>query len=180
VLGTYAVASKYAELLRLPGTALTWVAYPELARSDAVDAARRTRRLLRPALLSVWGAAVPMLVLTGPVVQLLYGRQFSSAVPQARVLLVGMLIGGGAGLASGYLYGRGRPGLNSLGLGIGLALTVILDITLIPHHGAMGAAIASTVAYLVADSSLVLMLLRTSRSDLSVADPVAAPVEATP
>ena len=28
VLGTYAVASKYAELLRLPGTALTWVSYP--------------------------------------------------------------------------------------------------------------------------------------------------------
>lgn len=180
VLGTYAVASKYAELLRLPGTALTWVAYPELARSDAVDAAQRARRLLRPALLSVWVAAVPMLFLAGPVVQLLYGGQFGSAVPQARVLLVGMLLGGAAGLASGYLYGRGRPGLNSLGLGIGLALTVILDITLIPQHGAMGAAIASTVAYLVADGSLVLMLLRTSRSDLTVEEPVAAAVEATP
>ena len=34
VLGTYAVASKYAELLRLPGTALTWVTYPRLAAHD--------------------------------------------------------------------------------------------------------------------------------------------------
>ena len=35
VLGTYAVASKYAELLRLPGTALTWVFYPQLAMPAA-------------------------------------------------------------------------------------------------------------------------------------------------
>ena len=36
VLGAYAVASKYAELLRLPGTALTWVFYPRLAKLDRV------------------------------------------------------------------------------------------------------------------------------------------------
>ncbi len=35
VLGSYAVASKYAELLRLPGTALTWVCYPKLAGMPA-------------------------------------------------------------------------------------------------------------------------------------------------
>jgi O-antigen/teichoic acid export membrane protein len=136
--------------------------------------------LLRPALLSVWVAAVPLLFFSGPVIDVLYGHGFGSAVPQARVLLVGMLIGGGAGLASGYLYGRGRPGLNSIGLGVGLVLTVVLDILLIPAHGAMGAAMASTVAYLVADTALVTMLLRVSRRDVVAPAPANAAVEAAP
>jgi O-antigen/teichoic acid export membrane protein len=35
VLGVYAVASKYAELLRLPGLAVTYVLYPVFAGQDA-------------------------------------------------------------------------------------------------------------------------------------------------
>lgn len=162
VLGTYAVASKFAELLRLPGTAMTWVAYPRLAAVDDAEASRRARRLLRPSLLGIMVAAVPAALLVAPVIHLLYGAAFDAAVTQARVLLVGMLLGGAAGVASGYLYGRGRPGLNSLAMGVGLVLTIGLDLLLIPPYGAMGAAIASTLAYLATDSILVVFLLRLS------------------
>jgi O-antigen/teichoic acid export membrane protein len=165
VLGTYAVASKYAELLRLPGTALTWVCYPQLAAAPAAEASAHARRYLRPALLTVLLPAVPAYLLTGPVMALLYGARFADAVPQARVLLAGMLLAGAAGVASAYLYARGRPGVNSLVLGVGLLLTVVLDLLLIPAHGALGAAWASTAAYLVTDALLIATTLRwTSRA----------------
>ena len=45
-LGVYAVASKYAELLRLPGLAVTYVLYPRLAARDREDAARAVAALL--------------------------------------------------------------------------------------------------------------------------------------
>jgi O-antigen/teichoic acid export membrane protein len=160
VLGTYAVASKYAELLRLPGTALTWVCYPHLAGVPATEASRRSRRYLWPALLAVLAAAIPAFALSGPVISLLYGARFADAVPQARILLVGMLLAGVAGVASAYLYARGRPGANSAILGAGLLVTVVLDLLLIPQYGALGAAWASTVAYLVADAMLLGTLLR--------------------
>lgn len=178
LLGTYAVASKFAELLRLPGTALTWVSYPQLASSPEAAAAQRARRLVRPALAGVCLAALPLFLLVGPVTTLLYGARFAAAVPQARVLLAGMLLGGAAGVASGYLYSRGRPGLNSIGIGVGVVLTVVLDATLIPTHGAMGAAVASTIAYLVSDGVLVAMLLRLTRP-AAVAPPTPSAVEAT-
>lgn len=162
VLGTYAVASKYAELLRLPGTAITWVSYPRLAATTAGDAARHARRLLPPTFAGVVLAAVPLAVFSGPVMHLLYGDGFEPAIGQARVLLAGMLLGGASGVASGYLYGRGRPGLNSLAMGLGLVVTIVLDLLLIPGHGAMGAAVASTVAYLVSDFVLIGLLLRLS------------------
>ena len=99
-----------------------------------------------------WGSgrsACRCSLLTGPVMSLLYGDQFADAVPQARLLLVGMLLGGAAGVASGYLYARGRPGLNSVAMGVGLVVTVVLDLVLIPVYGGMGAAAASTAAYLL-------------------------------
>lgn len=162
VLGSYAVASKYAELLRLPGTALTWVFYPRLAKLAESEAASVARRMIRPTLLGILVAAIPIFLLTSPVMRLLYGEQFGPAVAPARVLLAGMLLAGASGVASAYLYGRGTPGLNSIVLGIGLVITVVLDLLLIPAHGALGAAAASTAAYLATDALLIVLLLRLS------------------
>jgi O-antigen/teichoic acid export membrane protein len=162
-LGAYAVASKYAELLRLPGTALTWVTYPRLAARSGETAARHARSLVRPTLLVVALAAVPAALLAGPVIRLLYGGQFASATLPAQILILGMLGSGAAGVASGYLYARGRPGLNSAATGIGLAVTVVLDVVLIPAHHAVGASVASTAAYLVTDTLLISVLLRLTR-----------------
>lgn len=167
VLGTYSVASKYAEMLRLPGTALTWVCYPQLASVSAAGASSRARRYLRPALLTISLAVVPAFVLSDPVITLLYGAQFADAVPQVHVLLAGMMLGGAAGVASAYLYARGRPGTNSLALGMGLAVTVVLDLVLIPAHGALGAAWASTTAYLLADAVLIGTVLRLTRGRIT-------------
>ncbi|WP_328993362.1 polysaccharide biosynthesis C-terminal domain-containing protein [Kribbella sp. NBC_01245] len=162
VLGGYAVASKYAELLRLPGTALTWVFYPRLAKLGETEAASVARRMIRPTLLGIVVAAIPIFLLTSPVMRLLYGEEFGPAVAPARVLLAGMLLAGASGVASAYLYGRGTPGLNSIVLGIGLVITVVLDLLLIPAYGALGAAAASTAAYLCTDALLIALLLRLS------------------
>ena len=164
VLGGYAVASKYAELLRLPSLALTWITYPRLAGLDPVPAVRRAAAMVRPALLAVGLAAVPVFLLAGPVTRLLYGSGFDSAILPAQVLIVGMVLSGAAGAATGYLYGRGRPGLNSAVLSLGLTATVVLDLLLIPRHGALGAAVASCVAYLLSDGLLVIVLLRARRA----------------
>ncbi|NUR08735.1 MAG: oligosaccharide flippase family protein, partial [Nocardioidaceae bacterium] len=59
LLGAYAVASKYAELLRLPGTALTWVCYPTLTALPPAQAAGQARRIARPAAVAGIVAAVP-------------------------------------------------------------------------------------------------------------------------
>ena len=176
VLGAYAIASKYAELLRLPGTALTWVCYPAYAATSAERAASQARRLSRPTAIFGLVAAFPFVLLAGPVIGLLYGSRFADAVRPGQVLVAGMVIGGAAGVASGWLYARGRPGVNSAALGAGVVLTVVLDLLLIPHFGIMGAAVASTATYLLTDLTLVLLLWRYTAADLEPT--VAVPAEA--
>ena len=146
-LGIYAIASRFAELLRLPSLAIGYVMYPEYAREGRAVAADKARSLIPRSGLLTAGAALP-LAAAASLLPWVYGEEFRAGIIPTYILLVGLSGGGVVGVISAFLYGVGRPGLNSLAMGAGLAVTVILDLLLIPRFGITGAAIASSTAYL--------------------------------
>jgi Polysaccharide biosynthesis C-terminal domain len=162
-VGVYVVASKYAELLRLPALALTWVAYPRVARHGATHFAQRAGISL-PRLLLFGTVSAAVVAGSGfPLLPLVYGPEFAGAVWPAALIALGLVAEPAAGMASAHLMGSGRPGLNSAILGVGLVITVALDLLLIPRHGALGAAVASAVAYLTTDVVLIVAMRRDPR-----------------
>jgi O-antigen/teichoic acid export membrane protein len=169
VLGVYAVASKFAELIKVPGTALTYVLYPRYAGEGAAQASASARRLLPRACLATAAAVVPLALAAGFVIPVAYGSEFQGAVVPAQIILLGLCLEGVTGVITGFLYGAGRPGLNSWAMGVGLVVTVILDLLLIPPFGANGAAMASAAAYLTTTLALVWFFWRVSESELSPA-----------
>jgi lipopolysaccharide/colanic/teichoic acid biosynthesis glycosyltransferase/O-antigen/teichoic acid export membrane protein/membrane-associated phospholipid phosphatase len=162
VLGVYAVASKFAELMRLPATAINYVLYPRFAHGPRREADAEARHLIwRTAALT--GALTPFLVVAAVLLlPVLYGEDFRAAVLPACLLLVGLSVEGAAAVSSAHLRGIGRPGRNSLGMAAGVVVTVLLDVILIPSTGAVGAAIASSAAYLVTTTVLVVLSRRAS------------------
>jgi O-antigen/teichoic acid export membrane protein len=155
VLGIYAIASKFAELLKIPAMALTYVLYPRYSGLERAAATAEARSLLPRAGFGVALMAIPLGLTTAIVVPLVYGADFHAAIVPAHILLVGLAFDGLAAVVTAYLYGIGRPGLNSVAIGVGVAFTVGLDLLLIPTLGAVGAAWASTAAYV--SSTLVLL-----------------------
>lgn len=171
VVGVYAVASKYAELLRLPSLGLHFVLYPRYARDPADEASRHAGSLLPVVAIFGIAAAVPLWFLAPYVLPAVFGEAFRAAVQPARILVVGLSLATVAGVIVPFLYGRGRPGLYSVAMGAGLLVTAALDFALVPRLHERGAAIASTVAYLV--TSIVLFgcfmaIRRQPRSDADV------------
>lgn len=164
VLGVYAIASKYAELLRLPGLAVNYVLYPIFAGRGERDATARTSSLILPSLVMPLIFAVPLALLAAPLLPLVYGHAFHSAIVPAVILLGGLLGDVAAGLISAYLFGIGRPGWNSLAIGVGVVATVVGDLLLIPRYGAIGAAIASCLAYVATDVALFVFFRRARRA----------------
>ncbi|HEY3535324.1 MAG TPA: oligosaccharide flippase family protein [Pedococcus sp.] len=154
-LGIYAVASRYAELLRLPSLAMNYVLYPAYAAQRRDDALEATRHALRRMAWVPGAVALPMAALAPLVLPGLYGRDFQPAVLPAWLLLVGLAGGGATGIISAYLYAVGRPGTVSAAQGLAVVVTVALDLSLIPHYGITGAAVASTVAYLCTTVALL-------------------------
>ena len=173
VLGIYAVASKFAELMRLAPTALNYVLYPRFAQLGAKEATVQARRLLpRAAALTL--ATTPLMAaacFVGPA--LLYGTAFRGAVTPGEIIVLGLSIEGAAAVSSAFLLGCGRPGLNSIGMGVGAAITVTLDLILIPRWGAIGGAVTSAVTYAVTTVVLTTMANRVARAHggLSLAPP---------
>lgn len=172
-LGIYAVASRYAELLRLPALAMNYVLYPSYARQGGTVAAAKARAMI-PRIGWIPAAAAAPMALAAPVVlPLVYGSPFRASVVPAWILLLGLAGGGISGVISAFLSGDGRPGLNSAAIAAGLVATVALDLLLIPRFGVTGAAVASTVAYLTTAVVLVACFrVVTRRSKRTVGRPV--------
>ncbi|MDP9340570.1 MAG: oligosaccharide flippase family protein [Actinomycetota bacterium] len=146
-LGIYAIASRFAELLRLPSTVINYVLYPRYAREDSATAAAQARALIPKVGWVSPVAAIPLALAATFVLPAVFGEAFRAAVVPTYILLVGLSGSAVAGIISAYLYGNGRPGLDSLGMGAGVIMTVVLDVLLIPRYGVLGAAIASAVSY---------------------------------
>jgi O-antigen/teichoic acid export membrane protein len=163
VLGIYAVGSKFAELLKVPALALTYVLYPTYAREGRVSAAKRARSTLPRAGAFTVAAVVPVWFAASYLIPALYGTRFHGAITPAHIILLGLALEGVAGVVTAFLYGIGRPGLNSLAMAVGLVVTVALDLLLIPPFHATGAAAASALAYTVSTLALAWFFRSTTR-----------------
>jgi O-antigen/teichoic acid export membrane protein len=165
VLGIYAVASKFAELIKIPGMALTYVLYPRYAREGPQTAAVRARRLIPRAGVLTAASIVPLGLAVGFIIPTVYGASFEDAILPAEIILLGLALEGVGGVITGFLYGIGRPGRNSWAMGVGLTVTVVLDFLLIPSFGAVGAAIASAATYTATTLALIWFFWRVCRTE---------------
>lgn len=165
VLGVYAIGSKFAELIKILGMALAYVLYPRFARDGHSMAVAQARRLIPKAGLLTAAVAVPLWVAAGFLIPAFYGPSFGGAVTPARIILLGLTLEGVGGVITAFLYGVGRPGLNSCAMAVGLVGTVVLNILLIPRYGATGAAVASAVAYMASTVALTWFFWRVDRSE---------------
>jgi O-antigen/teichoic acid export membrane protein len=149
-LGLYSVAVAWSEALFFLPTALASVQRPDLVRADRGEAVRRAGRVFRLALLLTAPMALGLIVTAPWLCTTIFGPDFAGAVGQLRVLALGAFGIVAVKLLGDALTAQRLPLLSSVPVAFGLVFTVVLDLLLIPHHGGMGAAIASTVAYTVA------------------------------
>jgi O-antigen/teichoic acid export membrane protein len=165
-VGAYAVSFRLAEALwLLPGAAGTVV----LSRASSAAGSHRGGEAARAfwMVLVVGAAAAGALALVGrPLIELVFTRRFLPAYRPLVGLLPGVVLFGSSSVLGNELFGRGRPGLNAAAAAVSLVAVVGLDLLLVPDHGAMGAAVASSIAYTLNFVVTVVLYLRESRLGL--------------
>jgi O-antigen/teichoic acid export membrane protein len=145
--GVYFVATRVAEVVGQASTAASSMLFPHVAaQADHRDTAT-TERTSRLTLLATFALAVALAVVSPLVLGWFFGPTYRRGTLTLLILLVAMLPLAVARVLSADLKGRGRPGLVSIGTGVGAILTVVADLVLIPLLGIEGAALASVVAY---------------------------------
>lgn len=164
-LGHYAMASAAAELLLIIPEAVTTPLMKRLLRQDS-DMQRLTPLALRLTATVMLCACLTMAACGQWLIGLLFGHEYLPAYPALLALLPGLLGLCQASILRLDLLGRNRPGTVSLIMGVGTVLSLSLNVLLIPIWGIVGAAVASSCAYLAVALAMSIMHCRLSGTSL--------------
>ncbi len=160
-LGLYSVAVAWAEGLFLLPQAIAIIQRPDLVRDDPAVAGRRAATGFRLAALASIPLVLGLVVLAPFLCTTVFGAEFAGSVEMLRVLAAGGFGIVAAKVLGSALIAQRRPLLETIATGAAFAATVVLDIVLIPGHGGLGAAIASTAAYSVGGLVVAVIAART-------------------
>lgn len=165
-LGHYAMASAAAELLLIVPEAVTTPLMKRLLQQDAgMD--KLTPLALRLTATVMLGACLGMALIGQWLIVTLFGAAYQPAYPALLALLPGLLGLCYASILRLDLLGKNRPGTVSLMMGAGAALNLLLNVLLIPALGIVGAALASSIAYLAVTVAMLVLYCRLSGVALS-------------
>jgi len=146
--GIYSIAVNLAGLCWFISYAMATSLFPRASASGKSSASLITRTALICLLLTAVSAGMLALVCQ-PVIRLLYGNEFLPAATAIYFLLPGVVIFVYTRILATYFSGNGRPLINSVISLASLAVSIPLNLILIPRLGLTGAALAITLAYTV-------------------------------
>jgi O-antigen/teichoic acid export membrane protein len=159
-LGLYSVAVAWSSSLFYLPTSLTLVQRPDLVRGSRDYAARRASLIFRSATIVTAVLAIGMVVAAPFLCVTLMGSDFRGAIPQLRVLTLGVFGVVALKLLGNAITAQRRPGLASIAISAGFICTVILDVLLIPRYEGLGAAVASAIAYTLGGVIVAIIFVR--------------------
>lgn len=140
----YTAATRFKVVGQLAGQGLAQAAQPRLVKALADGDLARARELYQATtmwlVLATWPIWLGYAALA-PWLLRLFGPGYTSAVPVALVLAATMTAATACGLVDVVLTAAGHTTSSLLNLVAAVACTLVLDLALIPAHGALGAAI---------------------------------------
>lgn len=156
VVGVYAVAVQAGEVLWLLAGALSPVlVYTSAEPEESAARDLLAARAVRLSLVATAMVAVPLALLAHPLITFFYGEAYAGSAAALRALLPGIVAFAPAAVLAGDFIGRGRPVWNAQASALTVLVNVTTGLLLIPRLGAVGAAWASTCAYVVGAGAML-------------------------
>ncbi len=156
MLGMYTLAVTAAETLLAATQVTSQVMLPHVGSMELKAAEQLTARCVRHNVIVAATCCGVLAIIAPMVVHALYGPQFLPMVGALRVLLVGVFaLSLGSPMSNFFTVRLGKPEVPLLLAGISAAICIGSSIVLIPRIGLVGAALASTLAYILGQSAAI-------------------------
>lgn len=147
----YAVAGRFVVLIQFANQGISQSVQPRLAEALATGDRATANRLYQTAtgwlVLVTWPINL-LVILLAPTYLRFFGEHYTTGVDVVVVLAAAMLVATGCGMVDMVLAMAGRTSWNLVNVLIALAVTIGLDVLLIPRLGALGAAVGLACAML--------------------------------
>ena len=149
-VGLYIVAVGLAERLKLLPNSIAMAFLPRLA-NDLTNRQSQVPMVFRCTMIVSAGSMLVVGILGVPMIILLFGWDYSGAIPSFLLLLPGLAAIGGSSILASDLASREKPRYSVWVGYLALGVCIILNFWLIPRIGIAGSAVASSVSYIVAN-----------------------------
>jgi len=144
LLGHYLVAVSLSQMIWMIPQAINLVYFPILCKEPSVNLTIKVTRFNNFLVLIVLVIGV---IISPFVIPFLYTHEFQASVIPFQILLGGMFFSSLTKTLSSYIFAVGKVKINLLATVVGVIITLILDFTLIPRYGIIGAAWATNITY---------------------------------
>jgi O-antigen/teichoic acid export membrane protein len=159
-VGNYAVAVRLSEVWYFIPMAITSSVFPAI-----INAKKRSEKLYYERLqklydLMVWlalGIALPIMLLSNNIVNILFGIQYQQAAGVLQIYIWATVFVFLGVASSQYLLAENYTKISFFRTLIGAIINIILNISFIPKYGINGAAIATVLSQFVAVFSIILI-----------------------
>lgn len=160
-LGHYAMAVAAAELLLIIPEAVTTPLMKRLLQQDK-QIEQMTPLALRVTATVMLCGCITLALIGHWLIITLFGIEYAPAYPALVALLPGLFSLCYASILRLDLLGKGRPGTLSIFFGVGAFISIVLNFVLIPKFGITGAAISTSIAYIVVTILMLTMYCKLS------------------
>ena len=157
-VGIYAAATNISEVWYLLPIIIVASVSPAIIKAHSLDPGLYISRLRKLYFVMAWlaiGISLPLSLLSGTIVDILFGIEFAEAAPVFAIHLWASIAVFLGVASSKYLLVEQLQKISFYRALIGLACNVLINLVLIPSMGAKGAAIATVISYFVATFSLI-------------------------
>jgi len=165
-VGHYLVGVNLAELTWWVPLALGTALFPKASAMDSESNFAMSAVVCRRTMLVTLLAGLGLLVVTRPMIPLVYGGEFEPSVRIFLILLPSGLFYTVHKVLGSSLSAHGMPQASLYGGLVSLPFTVGLNVLMIPAWGITGAAIASNIAYAINASVILALFVSASKIPL--------------
>jgi O-antigen/teichoic acid export membrane protein len=148
-LGVFTAATQLSEGVWLVGKSVAMIQYSSISNSDNREYARIiTLRLFKFTVSITALVLAVLLIVPDTLYSFLFSADFGKIKMVIFTLVIGVLSTAGSMIFSHYFSGIGKPRYNMLGSGIGLVITLVSGLILIPLFGLLAAGVTTSAAHL--------------------------------
>lgn len=160
--GIYTVAVRLTEQLWMISQAVSTIIFPRLSAMAGDEAARRafTPFMARIVFWTTLIASGLLAAIAQPAIQILFGSEFIDASIAVLILLPGIVVFSAGRVIANDFAARGWVGINMTMALLVLLINTFANLLLIPQFGFLGAALATSLSYLL---SVIVRLVLQSR-----------------
>lgn len=167
-LGIYSNGVSLTEAIWMVSGSMAMVQYSKIANSDNKQYSQQlTVNMTKISLLVTVVILIPMLLLPSAFYSFIFGKDFTNINHIMICLAPGVVFYNFALLIGHYFSGTGRYYINTTASAAGLLITLILSFVAIPMWGFYGAALVSSLSYIVVSATVIVFFYKESKIGFS-------------